>query len=78
VFLFAIQGLGLGSTKAEDVPECATVDHICGIYSFRDPRRTYSTTAPLWKSLTCKVFWLKRERITGDGRKMHNEELLSL
>jgi len=76
VFLFAIQGPVLGSTKAEVVPECVTVDHICGIHSSRDPRRTYSTTAPLWKSLTCKIFGLKREGITGDGRKLHNEEFV--
>jgi len=73
MFLVAIQGLVLGSTKAEVVPECVTVDHNFGIHSSRDPRRTYSTNTPLWKSLTFKVFGVKRKGITADGRKLHNE-----
>jgi hypothetical protein len=58
VFLFAIQGVGLSSTKTEGVPEYVIVDHICGILSSRDPRRTYSTTATLWKSLNMQGIWV--------------------
>ena len=57
VFMFAIKGLGLGSIKAESIPECGTMYHICGILSFRDPRRTGSTTTLLWKSLNTQGIW---------------------
>jgi len=57
VFLFAIRGLGFGSTKAKGVREYVTADHVCGILSSRVPRRTFSTAAPLWKSLNIQGIW---------------------